>query len=102
MKILQYGAFDKAAVTTDKRLTFMHYKKAIMCLAFVFITILKYLPDIITYPSVAYVYKACVIFTCISLVPICMYNGKQGPKVKYLFYAFYPVHLFILYFLSKI
>jgi hypothetical protein len=30
-----------------------------------------------------------------------LYNKKQGPKVKYLLYLFYPVHLLILYFLFK-
>ncbi|MBR3888268.1 MAG: hypothetical protein IKJ32_04130 [Clostridia bacterium] len=31
-----------------------------------------------------------------ALLPIFLYNGKQGPKVKYLFYTFYPVHFIIL------
>lgn len=32
----------------------------------------------------------------IAFLPIFLYNGERGPKVKYAFYAFYPVHLFIL------
>ena len=74
-------------------------KKDLMCLAFIFITILKYLPNIISYPSLYIYYVGYILFTCISLVPICIYNGKQGPKVKYLFYAFYPIHLLVLYIL---
>lgn len=31
-----------------------------------------------------------------SLIPICLYNGKRGIKMKYFFYAFYPVHLMLL------
>lgn len=32
-----------------------------------------------------------------SMIPIVLYSGAQGRKVKYLFYSFYPIHLLILY-----
>lgn len=32
-----------------------------------------------------------------AFLPIFMYNGKRGPKVKYAFYAFYPAHLMLLW-----
>lgn len=32
---------------------------------------------------------------------IQFYNGKRGIGLKYFFYAFYPVHLMILYYISK-
>lgn len=35
-------------------------------------------------------------FALTALLPIFCYNGKQGPKVKYLFYVFYPAHLLLL------
>lgn len=39
-------------------------------------------------------------FACLALIPIWMYNGKQGPHnkvIQYCFYAFYPVHMLLLY-----
>ncbi len=40
-----------------------------------------------------YVTQAFAVF---GLIPIMLYNGKRGAKIKYLFYAFYPLHILIL------
>ncbi|MGO3606062.1 MAG: TraX family protein [Pseudolactococcus laudensis] len=37
-----------------------------------------------------------------SLLPICLYNGKEGRKEKWLFYIFYPLHIIVLYLLSTL
>ena len=39
------------------------------------------------------------VFTTLSIVFISLYNGKQGKKIKYLLYFFYPIHLLLLYFI---
>ena len=48
----------------------------------------------------------CVVLTLMSssevtafftLIPVAKYNGKRGLKLKYFFYAFYPVHLLLLW-----
>lgn len=35
-----------------------------------------------------------------ALIPIALYNGKRGLKMKYFFYAFYPAHLLLLYIIA--
>lgn len=48
-----------------------------------------------------YEWKACVAF-----IPINLYNGErgfiQGKFAKYFFYAFYPLHIMILFLIRKI
>lgn len=39
----------------------------------------------------------------VSMIFIWFYNGKKGPKLnRYIFYAFYPAHILLLVFISKI
>lgn len=38
----------------------------------------------------------------VAFLPVLAYNGKRGNGNKYLFYAFYPLHLIILYFAAVV
>lgn len=58
---------------------------------------------------VAAMAAGCVVLTLLTtseipgflaMIPIALYNGKRGMKMKYFFYAFYPAHLLLLYVIS--
>jgi hypothetical protein len=40
--------------------------------------------------------------TGLSIIPLLLYNGKKGKGLKWLFYAFYPGHLLILYMIKQL
>ena len=37
------------------------------------------------------------LYALLSFIMIALHNKEQGPKMKWIFYLYYPVHLFILY-----
>lgn len=42
------------------------------------------------------------VYACFAAIPIAMYNGERGPKCKWFFYWFYPVHLIVIYLISLV
>ncbi len=75
--------------------------KIAMVISFITACIIKYGIEIIKCGfNINYIFLC--VFTMLSIVFILLYNKKQGKKAKYLFYAFYPAHLLIFYFLFNI
>ncbi len=95
--LFDYGFFGVAII-------FLFYlfknNKLAMAISYITACILKYSIQIILYGYNVW-YVLLGIFTAFPIVFICLYNRKQGKKVKYLLYFFYPVHLLILYFIFK-
>lgn len=75
-------------------------KKSAMIISYITLCIIRYGYSIIHYGFyIQYIYLA--LATILPIIFITLYNGKQGYKIKYLLYLFYPLHLLLLYFLFK-
>lgn len=62
--------------------------------SFLLLDLIKYAPAM--FHSYSPTTFAFFLFTAASLIPILFYNKKQGRKMKYFFYLFYPIHLAII------
>lgn len=97
--LFDYGAFGILLIFA---FYFFKDKKLLMIISITILCFTKYIPNIIEYPSLYLHYLLCSFFTSISLIFIWFYNKKEGPKAKYFFYIFYPLHLLILYIVSMV
>lgn len=73
--------------------------KLLMNLSFIFATIIRYIVFLI-YSNCYFPYFIACATTLSSLVFINLYNRKQGRKVKYILYFFYPFHLLVFAFIK--
>ncbi len=70
--------------------------KLLMNTAFILCTFLYYLKYVL-YSSISDIYLCIIIFTCVPLLFINLYNNKKGKDTKYFLYLFYPLHLLALW-----
>lgn len=78
--------------------TFYLFKnnKLAMTISYITLCIIRYGINILLYGfHIEYIYLA--LATIFPVIFIGLYNGKQGYKIKYLLYLFYPLHLLLLY-----
>ena len=73
-------------------------RKLLMTIAFFILCMAKYFIPYIN-SAFSFTYLVLGLCTFLPIVFITSYNGKQGPKIKYLLYIFYPLHLLTLYLL---
>lgn len=77
---------------------YWNYIGQFLALAYVNIELMKGLSyEVNLFNKVYFIPKQA--FALLSLIPIWLYHGKQGAHnkvIKYVYYAFYPVHLLIL------
>ena len=69
--------------------------KFLMSLSFILCTIIKYSINIFKYGN-TYIYSLLCVCTIFPILFINLYNKKQGKKIKYFLYIFYPVHLLFI------
>lgn len=75
-------------------------KKIYMNLLFCLATFINYFYSYIATFRKEYLF--IILFCCLSLIPINLYNGEKGKNIKYFLYIFYPLHLILLYLLTFI
>ena len=46
-------------------------------------------------------YITFILTSTLPIILMLLYNGKQGYKMKYFYYWFYPVHMLVIYCVSK-
>jgi hypothetical protein len=70
----------------------------VLCIMVLYVFRKKKIPQAIA-GAIAFLWE---VTAPLAFLPILAYNGTRGLKLKYFFYAFYPVHLLIIYILCVI
>lgn len=94
---VDYGWFG---ILTVWLFYFLRDKKVLRTVSYIILVIIYYISRYI--PHIELINIWSVVFTALSGIIILFYNGKEGKKIKYFFYLFYPIHMLVIYGLSFI
>ncbi|MBP3362180.1 MAG: hypothetical protein J6N52_15120 [Clostridia bacterium] len=83
-----YGAYGVLLV-----LIFYYFEKKLSIPLFA-AAVIAYYGRRISTGSVSYILEAASVI--MAAVPVLLYSGKRGPRLKWLFYIFYPAHISVL------
>lgn len=88
---VDYGFFGIMAI-----FLFYYFRnnKTKAAISFSILFLIRYLLYIIYMDTLYYIF--ILLATISALIPISLYNKKEGIKTKYLFYVFYPLHMLII------
>lgn len=67
--------------------------KILTTFGFIIIVVIYYLSKGISIT----IYYPLILFSILPIIFILLYNGEKGKSLKYFFYAFYPLHMLLLY-----
>lgn len=95
-----YGAVGVFSIIFFYRF-FHDYKRLIISQAFLFTV--PFALELSNVTSLNYLYSNFIQpWAIIAVFLIMLYNDKQGRRLKYFFYLFYPLHLLLLFFIQSI
>ena len=97
MDYMHYGVLMVLTFYFFRGQRWWHYAAQLLCLAYINLEIGGLSYEVTLLGNTFFFPQQC--FALLALVPIWLYNGKQGYHSKwfqYVCYAFYPVHLLIL------
>ena len=90
----EYLKFDYGSYGIISIFIFYKFKEKKTLISFLFLLL-----------NIIYIFSGKIfsiqIFSLFSLIFIFKYNGEEGKKNKQFFYLYYPIHILLLYFLSK-